>query len=281
MAKLGSLILGSSAVLSSGLRSAGELSVLVVGDSFGDTGPTYRALDDTFTKHGVSATTKSTAVGGTTACQWAAQEDGMKLVNDAKKQFPEAVDGPDFMWYTLGGNDPLNNDDFQTCLKSAKAGTYEDALKCAPAEVQRVVGCGATLLENYWVAFPKTKVLFTGYDVPCYSDICQLSFIYFGNYCGSNITCENQLSSDFQSLYSTAMKKRFAGKPFTAVNFMGAAQKAAGVAGADVGKPVMNQGAKYDFTSLCVHPKYGTPAGDVWTDAFWDFYFQKEVGSMG
>jgi hypothetical protein len=261
------------------VSSAGELSVLVVGDSFGDTGPTYHALEDTFKKNGVAATVKSTAVGGTTACHWASQEDGMKLVNDAKKQFPNAAHGPDYMWFTLGANDQWSDGDFQTCLKNAKGGAYQDALDCAPAEVDRLVGCAATMLENYWAEFPKSKVLFTGYDIPCYSALCDLSFthVFYGKLCGNDISCSNRFGGDVQKLYSDALTKRFEGKPFTAGSFMGAAQKAAGIAGADVGKPVIDQGAECDYTAWCVHPKYGTPAGDAWTDAFWDKYFSKEL----
>lgn len=262
------------------MQAVSELSVLVVGDSFGDTGPTYQALDDTFKKNGVAATVKSTAVGGTTACGWASDSDGMKLVNDARSSFPDATDGPDYMWFTLGANDQWDDGDFQTCLKNAKGGTYDDALKCAPGEVDRIVGCASTLLNNYWAAFPDRKVLFTGYDVPCYSFLCDRSFTgaFYKNYCGSDVTCTNQLGFDFQKMYAAALRQEFQGKPFTTVSFIGAAQMAAGVAGADVGVPVMDRGAECSYTAYCVHPKYGTPAGDAWTDAFWDKYFAMEFG---
>jgi hypothetical protein len=261
---------------------ASELSVIVVGDSYGDTGPTYHALDDTFKKNGVSAKVNSTAVGGTTACQWASEQNGMKLVNDAKAAFPNAAKGPDYMWFTLGANDQWNDGDFQMCLQNAKGGSIQDALECAPAEVDRITGCAGTLLENYWTEFPNSKVLFTGYDVPCYSLTCDLTFTgaFYSKFCGYDVSCTNQLESDFQKLYSTALTKRFAGRPFTAVRFMGAAQKAAGVAGASVGTPVIDQGASCSYSEYCVHPKYGTPAGDAWTDAFWDKYFSKELSAV-
>jgi hypothetical protein len=274
MVKASLLILSCSTGL-----SAGELSVLVVGDSFGDTGPTYKALDDTFKKNSVPATTKSTAVGGTTTCHWSSQQSGMKLVNDAKKKFPNAADGPDYMWYTLGANDQWSDSDFQSCLKNAKHGTWQDALDCAAPEVERLVGCGATMLENYWAEFPKSKVLFTGYDIPCYSALCDLSFThaFYGALCDNNKTCDNSYGQQVQKLLSDSYVERFKGKPFTAVSFMGAAQKAAGVPGADVGVPVLDQGAECDYTTYCVHPKYGSPAGDAWTDAFWDKYFKDEL----
>jgi len=273
MAKAALLTLGSSVVLSSG-----ELNVLVVGDSFGDTGPTYKALDDTFKKNNVAATVKSTAVGGTTTCHWASQEKGMKIVNDAKKKFPDAADGPDYVWYTLGANDQWSDSDFQKCLKTAKGKDYQKALDCAAPEVDRLVGCGSTMLENFWAEFPKSKVLFTGYDVPCYSLLCSpVTDTFYGNLCGNDKACSNGFGQDVQQLLADALVKNFTGKPFTAVKFMGAAQKAAGVKGADVGTPVLDQGAECDYTAFCVHPKYGTPAGDAWTDAFWDKYFKDEL----
>jgi hypothetical protein len=264
---------------SSVVFSAGELSVLVVGDSFGDTGPTYKALDDTFKKNKVAATVESTAVGGTATCHWAAQEKGMKLVKDAQKKFPNAKHGPDYMWYTLGANDQVQDSDFQSCLSSAKGGSWQDALDCAAPEVDRLVGCGTTMLENYWAEFPKSKVLFTGYDIPCYSALCDpITTTFYGKLCGTNITCSNTYGNTVQQLLADALVKKFEGHPFTAVKFMGAAQKAAGIAGADVGVPVLDKGAECDYTAWCVHPKYGTPAGDAWTDAFWDKYFINEVG---
>lgn len=261
--------------------SAAELNVLVVGDSFGDTGPTYRALDDAFKNNGVSATVKSTAVGGTTCCHWASQESGMKLVNDAKKEFPDATEGPDYMWFTLGANDQWSDGDFQSCLKSAHGGSFQDALDCLPAEVARVSGCAQTLLENYWKEFPKSKVLFTGYDIPTFSLLCDpVTEAFFGKFCGGDRSCSNQLEVEVQKQYSASLEQKFEKHPFTYVSFIGAAQKGAGIAGADVGTPVIDQDVPGKYTAFCVHPKYGTPAGDAWTDAFWDKYFKLEVGDL-
>jgi hypothetical protein len=273
-----------SALLSFGCcmaLSAGELNVLVVGDSFGDTGPTYRALDDAFKNHGVPATVKSTAVGGTTCCNWAGQESGMKLVNDAKKEFPDAAEGPDYMWFTLGANDQWSDGDFQACLKNAHGGSFQDALDCLPAEVERVSGCAQTLLENYWKVFPKSKVLFTGYDIPSFGLLCDpVTEAFFGKFCGSDVSCSNQLEVEVQKQYSAALTQKFANYPFTAASFIGAAQKGSGIAGADVGTPVIAQGVPEKYTAWCVHPKYGTPAGDAWTVAFWDKYLKHEVGDL-
>jgi hypothetical protein len=239
-------MVAGSALLSfacSVVLSTGELNVLVVGDSFGDTGPTYRALDDAFLYNGVPATVKSTAVGGTTCCHWASQESGMKLVNDAKQEFPDAAEGPDYMWFTLGANDQWSDGDFQACLKSAHGGSFQDALDCLPAEVERVSGCAQTLLENYWKVFPKSKVLFTGYDIPSFGLLCDpVTEAFFGKFCGSDVSCSNQLEVEVQKRYSAALIQKFANYPFTAASFIGAAQKGSGIAGADVGTPVIAQG---------------------------------------
>ena len=61
-------------------------TLLVVGDSWGSFGPSWHSFQDMFDRHGVNATVKSAARGGTTACQWA-QKDTI-LVEAAEKLFP-------------------------------------------------------------------------------------------------------------------------------------------------------------------------------------------------
>ena len=77
----------------------GTTTLLVVGGSWGSLGPSYRELQDMFARHGVNATVRSAAVGGTSACEWAAQKPN-GMIAAAEKLFPEAP--PDFVWYTLG-----------------------------------------------------------------------------------------------------------------------------------------------------------------------------------
>ena len=77
--------------------------VLVFGDSYGAVGPTYHVIQDVFKKYGVNVSVKSSAIGGTSACQWAYWDNGTSLASEARKKFPDG--GPDFVWYTLGGND--------------------------------------------------------------------------------------------------------------------------------------------------------------------------------
>ena len=68
-----------------------NLSVLVFGDSWGALDPSWHALQDMFDRHGVNATVRSSAVGSTRACQWAAQPDSLR--QKAAALFPDG--GPD------------------------------------------------------------------------------------------------------------------------------------------------------------------------------------------
>ena len=76
-------------------------------------------------------------------------------------------------------------------------------------------------------------------------------------------------------------KQRYPDKPYNSISIIGAVQKAAGVPGADVGKPNFDEGAKCEWTTFCCHPKYDSPAGEAWRDAFWDLYFSNEFPSSG
>jgi len=84
---------------------------------------------------------------------------------------------------------------------------------------------------------------------------------------------------DFISIYLDDMKEKFSPPMYTTLFMMGTIQKAEGVVGADVGKPVLDRGAKCEWETDCVHPSYNTPAGKAWGDAFWDLYFKERVSS--
>jgi hypothetical protein len=53
------------------------VNVLVFGDSQGDTGPTWKALQDVLDKHKSNATVINKSVGGTRACGWASDPDAI------------------------------------------------------------------------------------------------------------------------------------------------------------------------------------------------------------
>jgi hypothetical protein len=63
------------------------------------------------------------------------------------------------------------------------------------------------------------------------------------------------------------------------MTLLGAEQKAAGVAGAGLGKLVPGHGAKCQWMVSCVHPKYGTPAATAIADAMWELWLSSVVHS--
>jgi hypothetical protein len=258
---------------------AKSLNVMVFGDSFGDTGPTYHQVQDMFDTNGVSAEVKSAAVGGTSACHWASQDGGKAMVTKAKSLFPQLTDGPDHVWYTLGGNDIWQDSTFQTCQKKAK--TQAALTACLTSVMHKVSACTQTNIGNYLKAFPKSKVMHSGYDVPCNNELCKLTLtgVFDMKYCAGNSTCNNKALYDFVNIYHADLRKAFPETQYTTLLMMGAVQKAAGIAGADVGKPVFDQSANCKWETLCVHPTYNSPAGKAWGQGFWDQYFSKHVNT--
>merc|ERR1711920_32077 len=254
-----------------------SVNVLGFGDSYGDTGPTYRQLQKMFDDNGVAATVRSAAVGGTAACYWAGQDDGNAIVNKAKKLFPGLANGPDFLWYTAGANDVWQSLGFQGCERAATS--WEGVLKCMNGLISKVSDCTAKMLQNFVKEFPKAKIMHSGYDVPCYNALCQATFMgVFGlAFCQKNNTCNNQAMYDFIDIYHSGLRKHFSEPQYTTLFMMGAVQKANGVKGADVGKPVLSESANCAWETECVHPTYNTPAGNAWGNGFWDLYFSKHL----
>ena len=82
----------------------------------------------------------------------------------------------------------------------------------------------------------------------------------------------------YENLYLADLIAKYPQPQYTGLYFIGASQKAWGVPGADVGKPVMTQGSNCKWVTECVHPKYNSPSGKAWGEAFWDFYFKNQVG---
>jgi len=258
--------------------ASADNTVLVFGDSWGDTGPTYKEIQDTFTRHNTKGTVKSAAVGGTTACGWA--KDPQALVKAAKQKFPNSKDGPDFVWYTAGGNDLIGDSAFHSCTKNAKS--LEAAEACYTAATDIAMKCTETMFDEYWKAFPKSQIMECNYDLPCENVICRgFDEGYLGNYCGSNITCMNTMGLAFQDAYVGRLRQKYKEPQYTGLLIGGAVQKGAGVPGADVGKPVLDQGGPCDMEVACVHPKYGSKAGTAVGEAFWDLFFSKYVTKNG
>jgi len=76
----------------------------------------------------------------------------------------------------------------------------------------------------------------------------------------------------WQQLHAEALAAKYPGQVYS-INLLGTAQKAGGVEGADLGKPV-NQGSPcLLMNELCEHP--GPKLWVAETDAMWDLFFSK------
>jgi len=272
----------------------GTHTVLTVGDSWGDTGPTYRVIKQAFDKRDVAVDSKNRAIAGTTACQWASWTKskksgatfakGQALVNAAEEEF--GADGPEFLWYTLGGNDMAQSDTVHACLKTAQSDS--DAEACVKATSDVAKSCTKELLDPFFKRFPKAKVLQINYDVPCESTLCDLTVVNSfmgGAYCKSDKTCQNKLGVYWSSVYVEQMHKEYAvSNPgaYTGLNIFGTVQQANGIPGAAPGKPVLDQDAgdcKVVDEILCIHPTYGTKMATAIGEQFWLQFFSKYVST--
>jgi hypothetical protein len=269
----------------------GTYTVLTFGDSWGDTGPTYRIIKQAFDKRSVPVDSKNRAVAGTTACGWASETKsrktgatfakGQALVNAAEEEFGD--EGPDFLWYTLGGNDMADSSEQHECLK--KATNDAEAQACVKAASDVAKACTQQLLEPYFKRFPKSKVLQINYDVPCESALCDSTVVnnfMGGAYCKSDKLCQNQLGVYWASVYVEQLQKDYASLngQYTGLNIFGTVQQANGIPGAAPGQPVMDQDAgdcKVLDEILCIHPTYGTKMATAIGEQFWLQFFSKHV----
>lgn len=251
--------------------AAGEYSVLVFGDSWGT--DLWTDLQATFDNHSVPATVQSTAIGGTSACQWAA--DSAAMLKSVQQTFPDLPEGPDFVWYSLGGNDLAADKAYRTC--SSEAATEDAARTCFRAAIERVDACTSTLLEAYWGAYPRSKVFQCAYDLQCLEDSCIPTAVARTPFCGSNVTCHTTMHVYWQELEIAARQQKYPQPQYHGLNILGTVQKAAGVPGADVGKPALDQGGPCEWESGCVHPKKDTPAWYAVGEAFWDLFFSRYI----
>jgi hypothetical protein len=259
------------------VSASAQVTLMVFGDSFGDTGPTFHQVQDMFNSHGIDADVRSAAIGGTQACGWASEENGQQMVLKAQELFPDLADGPDYVWYTLGGNDVWADDDVQQCLKEAK-GDATAGNKCIDDFTTKLIGCHSTMFDIYQAKFPKSKILQAGYDVPCNNLLCQISVnkAFVGNYCGADTTCLVTTLDYWNRQHLTRMQAKYPTPGYTSINLIGGIQKAEGLEGADYGKPILSKQGKCTWTTLCIHPTYNSPAGIAYGEGMWEFYFSKE-----
>ena len=248
-------------------RREDNVTVLVFGDSWGQVGPSWHALEDMFVAHGVSADVQSSAVGGTRACQWA--QDPQSLVKAAQERFGDA--GPDYVWYTAGGND-LEASAYQQCSKNASS--MDEAINtCLRKATDVINACTDTLLTELWTVYPSAKVMQCGYDIPCEEGQCATQSR--NPYCGNNVTCQNVGTVAWQPML-LELEDKYPGR-YAGLNVLGAVQKAGGVPGADVGAPDLTRGSPCGLMTSCVHPTYGKAGASAVGEAFWELYFSKQL----
>jgi hypothetical protein len=164
-------------------------------------------------------------------------------------------------------------------MKAAKTG--DEANACMLSEVSdRISPCTDKLLETYWAAFPKSKVFQCDYDIPCMTGSCSSTRGARDPFCGANITCHNEHHVLWQHAGVDARQAKYPQPKYTGLNILGTGQKAAGVAGADVGKPVLSKDGPCQWMAGCVHPIPGKPAANAIGEVFWDLFFSKYVENV-
>ena len=256
------------------------VNVLVFGDSWGSYGPSFHELEDMFSRHGVKAVVRSAAIGGTQACGWDEGKDigkegvGSSLADAAMRLFPELPDGPDHVWYTLGGND-FADKSYQECSRSAKSMAQQQL--CTVKLTAGVRNCTESLLEYYWKQYPRSRVMQCGYDLPCEKGPGKCASDHRVPFCRENSTCLDVQSLEWQEIYIGALQARYEElqKNYTGLNIQGTIQASVGVAGAKVGTPVVGVGGSpCDLMCGCVHPCYGKSGATAVGEAFWDLYFK-------
>jgi hypothetical protein len=261
------------------------LRVLVFGDSQGTQGPTWKTLQDAFDSHNISAKVVNKAVGGTRACGWAKQPDA--IVSASREAFPNATAGPDFVWYTAGGNDLAEDLEYHACTLAASS---QNAVRdCLEKANERLMGCTQTLFNGLWKEWPTTKVGQYNYMATCMQGECLLEGAAYlgGPFCletrhshGSPTECMLKLLEYWQTIFVDALQRQYPKPQYTGMNILGAVQHASGVPGASLGHlNVSGGGAKCDWMHDCVHAKYGTPAAKAIGDAMWSLWLEPLVRS--
>mmetsp|Transcript_40637 Transcript_40637/g.115046 ORF Transcript_40637/g.115046 Transcript_40637/m.115046 type:complete len:356 (+) Transcript_40637:118-1185(+) len=249
----------------------GAAKVLVFGDSWGESGPSWVMLDKMLAAHGVAAVVRNAAIGGTRACQWS--EDPWSIPRLAKDNFPKMNDKGEslFVWYTLGGNDLLD-EPYLSCQRRSK--TFREAAGCLAVQTAKVVGCSRVLLRSLFTALPKTRVVQCGYDLSCVENECN-PVVRFP-FCGKNATCSNHQFMVWQPMLLDSFNREFRTN-YVGINIAGAEQVAAGVPGASVGHPVLEKGSPCSMQFGCVHPVPDSAAADAIGEQFWEQFFKARV----
>ena len=84
------------------------------------------------------------------------------------------------------------NKKYDNCSATSKS--FEENKKCLDDISHDIDMCTNEILEAYWKKFPKSRVVQCWYDIPCESgDSCVKTSLARDPFCGSNITCMNEV----------------------------------------------------------------------------------------
>lgn len=239
--------------------------MLVFGDSWGAMGPSWQVLRDMFIQHGVNATVRSTAVSGTTACQWA--NNPRNLLRAADIMF--GAEGPDYVWFTLGGNDLLT-DEYMSCAKAATSA--EEANACAQEAAIAARHCNRNLLVRFLEVFQKAEVFQTLYDIPCISASCPIQRFPI---CGWDARCASDISVKWGETLALPLNRTL--QRYTTINTMGVCQAAGKMEGVSVGHPNLDAGSPCDLMLWCDHPQPSSMASWAFGELLWSEYFERRL----
>jgi lysophospholipase L1-like esterase len=242
-----------SLCVASMVAAASAADIVVFGDSWGTFGRNQfrdRAAQD-------GLTVDNRAIGGTTANYWSRDVNKNKL-RDAVRENPDAK----FVWLTIGGNDAIP--------KMAARVPREEI-------IQQVVNDTLTFIDPMLNEFPNVAIVGFGYEQlfwntrSCTSLAQQIFWECPGN--PVQPACANEIQMSLQD----AVERTQAARPgrYFAVNLYGAMQVDAGVAGASVGSPNVNQYSSSVYQNDCIH--LNSAGYTVVFDALWDEFFSKRL----
>ena len=241
------------------LTTAHAAEIVVAGDSWGQEG--RFAFHKMFASRGHNVSILNVAKGGSHASDWAKWGLKQHLSADTKH-----------VWLSVGGNDA------QRALPGC-------GLPCVPKLVNNTIAHILAFVKPTLAAFPNVQIVMAGYDILNFglSERCYAEGLAFIPQCLGGIEC-------FNSHFTTALQHGLvegaaakAGPRLIAVDIRGTLQKAGGVAGADIGTPVLSKWSpKALMQTNCIHPTYGDGGGFVAVmDALWATYFHKYYPATG
>jgi len=224
--------------------------IVVFGDSWG----TFGRAEFQRLMNAQGITVDNVAVGATTAGMWSLVPNALR---DAVARNPDCR----WVWLTIGGNDAAFKLPFGTPVEQI----IEEALRDT-----------SIFLRPLFAANPNVRVVQFGYDILTFSmGICPLVGLGLFPQCNGNTRCMNTNFIRLQHDYVEKLSELF--PQHDSVNLLGSMQRAAGVPGADVGRPNLDFYTPDAYMNDCIHASslgYNTLFAD-----FYRVYWQGQLES--